>query len=82
MKGGINIEIQIIGSNNYNALKTIKNINKLNKLYNINLIRHNDKYHSKKYNVKKLPGIVIDGKLVCQGKFLSTRELCKLLTVS
>lgn len=33
----------------------------------------------KKYNIKNVPGLVIDGNVICQGKVLSEREIGKLI---
>ena len=35
----------------------------------------------KKYNIKNVPGLVIDGNVICQGKVLSEREIGKLIEV-
>ena len=80
MEGGINIEIKIVGSKNHNGIKLIKNIKKINCDIDIRVQELNDEYYLKKYNIKNIPAIVIDGKKVSEGKVLSTREICKLLT--
>jgi len=80
MKGGHSIEIKIIGSNNHNGIKLIKNIKKINCDVDINIKELNDELSLQKYNIKNTPAIIIDGKIVSQGKVLSTRDICKLLT--
>lgn len=80
MEGGINIEIKIVGSKNHNGIKLIKNIKKINCDINIDVKELNDDYYLKKYNIKNIPAIVINGKKVSEGKVLSSREICKLLT--
>ena len=80
MEGGINIEIKIVGSKNHNGIKLIKNIKKINCDIDIRVKELNDEYYLKKYNIKNIPAIIIDGKKVSEGKVLSTREICKLLT--
>jgi len=80
MKGGSNIEIKIIGSDNHNGMKLIKNIKKINCDFNINIKEYNDEASLRKYNIKNTPAIIIDGKIVSQGKVLSTKDMCKLLT--
>lgn len=80
MEGGINIEIKIVGSKNHNGIKLIKNIKKINCDIDIRVKELNDEYYLRKYNIKNIPAIVIDGKKVSEGKVLSTREICKLLT--
>lgn len=80
MKGGYEIEIKIIGSDNHNGIKLIKNIKKINCDFDINIKELNDKDSLKRYNIKNTPAIIIDGKIVSQGKVLSVRDICKLLT--
>ena len=80
MKGGINIEIKILGSKTHNGIKLIKNIKKINCDINLNIIELNDEQSLKKYNIKNTPAIIIDEKIVSYGKVLSEREICKLLT--
>ena len=80
MEGGINIEIKIVGSKNHNGIKLIKNIKKINCDIDIRVKELNDEYYLKKYYIKNIPAIVMDGKKVSEGKVLSTREICKLLT--
>lgn len=80
MEGGINIEIKIVGSKNHNGIKLIKNIKKINCDIDIRVKELNDDYYLKKYNIKNIPAIIIDGKKVSEGKVLTTREICKLLT--
>lgn len=80
MKGGDKIEIKIIGSDNRNGIKLIKNIKKINCDFNIDIKELNDKETLNKYNIKNTPAIVIDNKVVSQGKVLSVRDICRLLT--
>ncbi|MBQ3020617.1 MAG: thioredoxin family protein [Bacilli bacterium] len=74
------IEIKIIGSNTHNGLKLIKNIKKINLDIKLDIKELNEERYYKKYNVKNFPGIVIGGRLVSEGKVLTEREFCKLLT--
>lgn len=80
MEGGIIIEIKIVGSKNHNGIKLIKNIKKINCDIDIEVKELNDDYYLKRYNIKNTPAIVINGKKVSEGKVLSSREICKLLT--
>lgn len=52
--------------------------------YNPNavLIEENSDTYLKKYNIKNIPGLIIDDKLVSQGKVLSEREIGKLIAIS
>ncbi len=80
MEGGINIEIKIVGSKNHNGIKLIKNIKQINCDIDLRVRELNDECYLKKYNIKNIPAIIIDGKKVSEGKVLTTREICKLLT--
>ena len=40
----------------------------------------NDINYLKKYNIKNTPALVINGKKVSEGKVLTSREICKILT--
>ena len=68
MKGEIFIvNIKLIGANSRNGLKMKK------------VILLDDDASKSKYNVKNYPGIVVDEKLISQGKVLTERELKKVL---
>lgn len=82
MKGEIRIvDIKLIGANSRNGIKMRKVIERTieNSDLDINLILLDDDASKNKYNVKNYPGIVVDGKLVSQGKVLTERELKKVL---
>lgn len=53
---------------------------KINSDINIDIKELNDDYYLKKYNIKNTPAIIINEKKVSEGKVLTTREICKLLT--
>ena len=80
MEGGISIEIKILGSKTRNGLKLIKNIKKINSDVNIDIREVNDVNYFKKYNIKNTPALIINNNIVSEGKVLTTREICKLLT--
>lgn len=82
MKGEIVIvNIKLIGANSHNGIKMKKVIERAidNSDLDINLILLDDELSKNRYNVKSFPGLVVDEKLVCQGKVLTDRELKKLL---
>lgn len=76
--GGDIITVRIIGSNSSNGMKLLKMVRRAvddtNK--NIKIEEVND---NNSYGIKNLPGLVIDGKIVSQGKVLPVREIYKLL---
>ena len=71
------MEIKIIGTNSSNRLKLIKNIKKAtdNKI-NIQLLEKDNKY-----NITNTPALIINDKLISQGKGLNEREIKKFIEV-
>ena len=71
------MEIKIIGTNSSNRLKLIKNIKKAtdNKI-NIQLLEKDNKY-----NITNTPALIINDKLISQGKVLKEREIKKFIEV-
>ncbi len=79
IKEGVDIiDITIIGTNCSNGHKLAKMVfravSEIDK--KIQVQECND-YN--KYGISNIPGLVIDGKIVSQGKILSVREIKKLL---
>ncbi len=82
MKGErIILNIKLIGANSRNGIKMKKVIEKTmeDSDLDINLILLDDEKSKIKYNVKNFPGIVVNEKLVSQGKVLTEREFRKVL---
>lgn len=77
------MEIKIIGSNCSNGMKLYKMatraVEELNDNERIQIQKLDDKNSINKYGIKNIPGLVINDKLVSQGKVLSQREISKLL---
>lgn len=75
------MDIKIIGSNCSNGIKLYKMASRAIEEQNQNIIieKKDDKKSIDKYGVKNMPGLVINEKLVSQGKVLTTREISKLL---
>ena len=71
------MEIKVIGTNSSNRLKLIKNIKKAtdNKI-NIQLLEKDNKY-----NITNTPALIINDKLISQGKVLNEREIKKYIEV-
>ena len=71
------MEIKVIGTNSSNRLKLIKNIKKAtdNKI-NIQLLEKDNKY-----NITNTPALIINDKLISQGKVLNEREIKKIIEV-
>lgn len=82
MKGEIIIvDIKLIGANSRNGLKMKKVIERAmeDSDLDINLILLDDDESKIRYKVKNFPGIVVDEKLVSEGKVLTEREFKKVL---
>ena len=71
------MEIKVIGTNSSNRIKLIKNIKKAtdNKI-NIQLLEKDNKY-----NITNTPALIINDKLISQGKVLNEREIKKFIEV-
>ena len=71
------MEIKIIGTNSSNRLKLIKNIKKAtDNRINIQLLEKDNKY-----NITNTPALIINDKLISQGKVLNEREIKKFIEV-
>lgn len=75
------MEIKIIGSNCKNGMQLYKMASRAiedNKT-DVKLEKSDDIKDIKKYGVNNIPGLVINDKLVSQGKVLTQKEISKLL---
>ena len=77
MKGGDYIlNIKVIGANCSNGMKILKNLSKvereLDTEFNIEKI---DSTYKKKYNIKVIPALMIEDKVVSTGNVLTDREI-------
>jgi len=72
--------IKIIGYNCSNGMKLRKNISKINDC-EINLeLLEGDEFLNK-YNIKNIPGLIINDKKVSEGKVLNDREILRMIKV-
>lgn len=80
MKGGIIIEIKIIGANCSNGIKLKKELKRALEGSEIDftLMELNDPKHKKVYNVQNIPALVINDDIVSEGKVLSEREITRI----
>ena len=71
------MEIKVIGTNSSNRIKLIKNIKKAtDNNIDIKLV---EKYNI--YNITNTPALVINDKIISQGKVLNEREIKKFIEV-
>ena len=75
------MEIKIIGSNCKNGMQLYKMATRAieNTRNEVQIQKLDDKSSINKYGVKNIPGLVINDKLVCQGKVLTDIEIAKML---
>lgn len=75
------MNIKIVGFNCSNGIKLKKNISKLNNECDIDLeLLEGDEY-LKKYNIKNIPGLIINEKVVSEGKVLNNKEILRMIKV-
>lgn len=77
------MKIQIIGKNSSNRIKLIKNLEKSLKRKNlftkIELLE--DEKNIKNLNISNPPALIINDKVISQGKVLSEREIGKFIEI-
>ena len=74
------MNIKIVGYNCSNGIKLKKNISKINEC-DIDLeLLEGDEYLNK-YDIKNIPGLIINEKKVCEGKVLNDREILRMIKV-
>ncbi len=74
------MNLKIVGYDCSNGIKLRKNILKIND-YNINLELLNGSNYEKKYNIKNIPALIINDKVVSEGKVLNEREIVRMIKV-
>ena len=75
------MEIKIIGSNCKNGMQLYKMATRAveNSRNEVNIQKLDDKTSINKYGVKNIPGLIINEKLISQGKVLTDREIGKMI---
>ena len=75
------MEIKIIGSNCKNGMQLYKMATRAveNSRNEVNIQKLDDKTSINKYGVKNIPGLIINEKLISQGKVLTDREISKMI---
>ena len=74
------MNIKIIGYNCSNGIKLKKNISKISECEIELELLEGDEYLNK-YNIKNVPGLIINEKKVCEGKVLNDREILRMIKV-
>ena len=71
------MEIKVIGTNSSNRIQLIKNIKKAtDNNIDIKLVEKDNRY-----NITNTPALVINDKIISQGKVLNEREIKKFIEV-
>ena len=71
------MEIKVIGTNSSNRIKLIKNIKKAtDNNIDIKLVEKDNRY-----NITNTPALVMNDKIISQGKVLNEREIKKFIEV-
>lgn len=75
------MNIKIIGSNCSNGIKLKKLLLKVANNYDgdVEIELKNDQESMRKYNIKNIPGLVINGKKFSEGNVPSDREILKYI---
>lgn len=80
-KGDGIIEIKLVGANCSNGRRLKKIIERVSHQTKTPVIinEFNNKSDQKRYNISMIPALIIDNKIISQGKILSDREIKKLI---
>ena len=80
-KRGDGMVIKIIGSNCSNGIKLKKMVTKFaNEYDDVNIKILDDERDIKNYQIKNIPGLIINDQLVSQGRVLTVREITRLIS--
>ena len=74
------MNIKIVCYNCSNGIKLKKNISKINECEIDLELLEGDEYLNK-YNIKNVPGLIINEKKVSEGKVLNDREILRMIKV-
>lgn len=78
-KRGDGMVIKIVGSNCSNGIKLKKMVTKFaNDCDNVDIKILDNEKDIKSYQIKNIPGLIINDQLVSQGKVLTVREITRL----
>lgn len=74
----------MIGSNCSNGRRLKKIIERVSLQHHVDVIinEFNNKSDLKKYNVNMIPALIVDDKIISQGKILSDKEIKRLIVTT
>ena len=77
------MEIKIIGQESSNRMKLLKNVGKaMEKIkgkISVSLLEEDE--DARKYNVSNVPALIINEKVICQGKILNEKEIANFIRI-
>ena len=77
------MEIKIIGQESSNRMKLLKNVGKaMEKIkgkISVSLLEEDD--DARKYNVSNVPALIINEKVISQGKILNEKEIANFIRI-
>lgn len=79
----IEINLKVIGADCFNVIKIIKNLNKVERVLNIPLnIEKISSSEKEKYNVRVIPTLIIENKIVSEGNVIHERNLKNIIKMN
>ena len=77
------MNVKIIGSESNNRIKLLKNLNKAIDSLKMHVTPtiEEDERSKKNYNITNTPALIINNKVISQGKVLTEKEIVKFLKV-
>ncbi len=77
------MNVKIIGSESSNRIKLLKNLNKAIDSLKMHVTPtiEEDERSIKNYNITNIPALIINDKVISQGKVLTEKEIVKFLKV-
>ena len=77
------MDVKIIGSESSNRIKLLKNLNKAIDSLKMHVTPtiEKDERSIKNYNITNTPALIINNKVISQGKVLTEKEIVKFLKV-
>ena len=83
MEGEEKMKIKIVGNNSSNRMKLLKNTRKACNEVKENIVIElvEDNNYLKKFNITNTPGLIINEKLVSQGKVVNEREIKNFIRI-
>jgi hypothetical protein len=77
------INIVVVGTSTKNGMKLLKEVQRaIQKIERKIIVKGISDTSSNNYGIKNVPALIVDGKVISQGKVLSEREIHRVLVAS